>query len=79
MAKSKTNPGAVAVSDFLDKQGLLVLVNTGNEAFSDLREASGILRAIADEIDAYGATGLFQTVFDSSGNDVGRWRYRRRS
>lgn len=56
---------------------MTVKVDTDNAAFEDdgLRyECARILRNVADKIEAGEATGLFQTVYDVNGNDVGRWK-----
>lgn len=37
-------------------------------------EVARILREVADKLEYGEATGLFQTVHDVNGNDVGRWK-----
>ena len=51
-------------------------IHTDNAAFlgDPGPEVARILRRTADRIAAGEATGLFQTIFDINGNDVGRFK-----
>lgn len=56
---------------------LEVKVSTENDAFQSgnvTDECVRILRAIADRLEVDGPSGLFETVYDANGNDVGRFR-----
>lgn len=54
-----------------------VKINCGNAAFEDAPtpdyEIARILRAIADKLEDDGSSGFYETIFDSNGNDVGRF------
>lgn len=51
-------------------------LRTDNDAFQPEPnlEVARILREIANKVEREGAIGLFQTIFDSNGNDVGRYK-----
>jgi len=53
-----------------------IKMDTGNAAFDPdpQYEVARILREIADRLERDGANGLYQTIHDINGNDVGRWR-----
>lgn len=56
---------------------LNVLIHTDSAAFdgeSEAVECSLILRSIADKISTGEATGDWQTILDTNGNDCGRWK-----
>jgi hypothetical protein len=51
-------------------------MRTENDAFhpEPAAEVARILRHIADRVEAGTLPPLFQTIFDSNGNDVGRFK-----
>jgi hypothetical protein len=57
---------------------LILYLESDSDAFAygADEEVARLLREIADRIEAGEATGLYQTIHDTNGNDVGRFRWR---
>lgn len=62
--------------EFWDGKGFVMYLDLDGAAFADYpeEEVSRILGNVREQVLARKATGMYQTLFDFNGNDVGRFR-----
>lgn len=57
-----------------DEIRLTVNVRMGNAAMLTPDDAARALRRIADRLTGGDVSGVYETILDDTGNDVGRWK-----